>query len=53
MSYYSDAPDGWNSTPARTNSTEEQECKRCHGLGTDAEGADCVYCDGMGSVFLR
>lgn len=29
---------------------EEYECKRCRGLGEDRDGADCVFCDGYGSI---
>jgi DnaJ-class molecular chaperone len=31
---------------------DEIECKRCHGTGEDRDGADCVHCDGYGTVIL-
>jgi DnaJ-class molecular chaperone len=30
----------------------EVECKRCHGTGEDRDRADCVHCDGFGTVLL-
>lgn len=43
---------GWNDGSADLG-PDEVECKRCRGLGEDADGADCVFCDGYGSLFLR
>jgi RecJ-like exonuclease len=31
---------------------EEIECKRCYGTGEDREGADCVPCEGFGTVLV-
>jgi DnaJ-class molecular chaperone len=31
---------------------EEVECKRCHGTGEDRDGADCVHCQGFGTVLV-
>lgn len=28
----------------------EVPCKRCHETGQDRDGADCVFCDGYGSI---
>jgi DnaJ-class molecular chaperone len=30
----------------------EIECKRCHGTGEDRDGADCVPCEGFGTLIL-
>lgn len=30
----------------------EVECKRCRGRGEDREGADCVPCEGYGTVLV-
>ena len=32
---------------------EEKVCQRCKGSGCDPDGADCMACEGMGSVILR
>ena len=42
----------WNDGEAHLGS-EEVPCKRCHGLGEDRDGADCIFCDGLGSTYLR
>lgn len=31
---------------------EEIECKRCYGSGEDRDGADCVPCEGYGTVLI-
>jgi hypothetical protein len=31
---------------------EEIDCKRCYGSGEDREGADCVHCEGFGTVLV-
>lgn len=53
MSYYSADPTGWNSMAPGINSGEEKICARCKGLGEDKDGADCVPCEGFGSVIIR
>lgn len=32
-----------------THSTEVR-CHRCYGSGQDRDGADCIHCEGFGSV---
>jgi RecJ-like exonuclease len=31
---------------------EEVHCKRCYGTGEDRDGADCVPCEGFGTVLV-
>lgn len=31
-------------------SQQEVACKRCYGTGEDRDGADCVPCEGYGTV---
>jgi DnaJ-class molecular chaperone len=31
---------------------KETECKRCYGSGEDRDGADCVPCEGFGTVLV-
>lgn len=31
---------------------EEVECKRCYGTGEDRDGADCLTCEGNGTVII-
>lgn len=50
--YFTDA-DRWNHVESGTNSDEEKICARCKGLGEDKDGADCVFCEGFGSVIIR
>lgn len=28
----------------------EVDCKRCHGTGEDKDGADCLHCEGNGTL---
>jgi DnaJ-class molecular chaperone len=30
----------------------EVQCKRCYGTGEDRDGADCVPCEGNGTVLV-
>ncbi len=30
----------------------EIKCHRCYGTGEDDEGADCIYCEGYGTVII-
>jgi DnaJ-class molecular chaperone len=30
----------------------EVVCKRCYGTGEDRDGADCVHCDGNGTLLI-
>lgn len=53
MSNYSWQAATWNSPDPDNNSGEEKICARCKGLGEDSDGADCVFCDGLGSVIIR
>jgi RecJ-like exonuclease len=32
--------------------SKEVECKRCKGTGEDRDGADCVPCEGYGTVLI-
>jgi DnaJ-class molecular chaperone len=34
------------------STAEEVECKRCYGTGEDRDGADCVPCEGYGTVLV-
>jgi hypothetical protein len=34
------------------SAAEEIDCKRCYGSGEDREGADCVPCEGFGTVLV-
>lgn len=37
---------------AGEEAAEEIECKRCYGTGEDRDGADCVHCEGFGTVLV-
>jgi RecJ-like exonuclease len=55
MSHFDPHPryDPWLDTidEADRRPAAERPCKRCRGLGT-VDGADCVDCEGWGSVLL-
>jgi hypothetical protein len=34
------------------SAAEEIDCKRCYGSGEDRDGADCVHCEGFGTVLV-
>lgn len=40
----------WNDTVTTNTHATEVRCMRCHGSGQDRDGADCIHCDGFGSV---
>lgn len=52
MSYYPTDVEAGNDVEMNLEAPERQ-CSRCRGLGTDRDGADCLYCDGWGSVISR
>jgi DnaJ-class molecular chaperone len=53
MSNSADAEGAWIYGDPRSNSRAEQECKACHGSGCDRDGADCMNCEGFGSIPLQ
>lgn len=36
----------------RNGGAEEVKCRRCYGTGEDRDGADCVPCEGNGTVLI-
>ena len=42
--------DHWNNHVFQNEEVVEVECKRCYGTGEDRDGADCIYCDGYGTL---
>lgn len=40
------------STDPQDVEQDEVECKRCYGTGEDSVGADCIFCEGMGTLLI-
>ncbi len=41
-----------SSTDEDEGAAKEVVCKRCYGTGDDRDGADCVHCDGNGTLLI-
>lgn len=50
MSNYPRSQPEWNDAITTDIHETEVRCNRCYGSGQDRDGADCIYCDGFGSV---
>lgn len=51
-SYYVDDED-FGFDGVEDEETEYVDCKRCRGIGSDHQGADCIPCFGLGAIPLR
>lgn len=51
-SNYAGTADDWNQAIGQ-DEAEWVPCKRCYETGEDDDGADCIFCGGIGAVPLR
>lgn len=42
-----------NSIVSEKLAEREIKCHRCYGTGEDDEGADCIFCEGYGTVIVH
>lgn len=51
-SYYADQFEGWIYGDPHINSLAERRCTTCRGSGMDRDEADCIDCEGFGTIPL-
>jgi len=42
----------WDEVDEYVDTDREVKCHRCHGTGEDRDGADCMFCDGFGTMLV-